>query len=67
MNDKDKEPVTIASIIAAVKKYEPSANTQLIQRAYDLAHAAHQGQTRVSGGIYYSSAACSADFDGASY
>ena len=52
MNDKDKEPVTIASIIAAVKKYEPRANTQLIQRAYDLAHAAHQGQTRVSGEEY---------------
>ena len=33
MNDKDKEPVTIEGIIAAVKKYEPKANTRLIRRA----------------------------------
>lgn len=52
MNDKDKEPVTIEGIIAAVKKYEPKANTRLIRRAYDLAKAAHKGQTRVSGEEY---------------
>ena len=52
MNDKDKAPVTIEGIIAAVKKYEPKANTRLIRRAYDLAKAAHKGQTRVSGEEY---------------
>ena len=52
MNDKDKAPVTIEGIILAVKKYEPKANTRLIRRAYDLAKAAHKGQTRVSGEEY---------------
>ena len=52
MNDNDKAPVTIEGIIAAVKKYEPKANTRLIRRAYDLAKAAHKGQTRVSGEEY---------------
>lgn len=52
MNDKDKAPVSIESIIAAVKEYEPNADTALIQRAYDLASAAHEGQTRVSGEAY---------------
>lgn len=52
MNDKDKAPVTIEGIIAAVKTYEPKANTRLIRRAYDLAKAAHKGQTRVSGEEY---------------
>lgn len=52
MNDKDKAPVTIEGIIVAVKKYEPKANTRLIRRAYDLAKAAHKGQTRVSGEEY---------------
>ncbi|MBE6073642.1 MAG: bifunctional (p)ppGpp synthetase/guanosine-3',5'-bis(diphosphate) 3'-pyrophosphohydrolase [Selenomonas ruminantium] len=52
MNDKDKAPVSIASIIAAVQAYEPNADTALIKRAYDLAAAAHEGQTRVSGEAY---------------
>ncbi|MCR5439698.1 GTP pyrophosphokinase [Selenomonas sp. WCT3] len=52
MNDKDKAPVTIESIIASVLTYEPKANTAMIQRAYDLAAAAHKGQTRVSGEDY---------------
>ena len=52
MNDKGKAPVTIESIIEKVKTYEPDADIQMIQRAYDLASAAHKGQTRVSGEEY---------------
>lgn len=52
MNDKDKAPVTIESIIASVQAYEPKADTEMIQRAYDLAADAHKGQTRVSGEEY---------------
>ncbi|TYZ24695.1 RelA/SpoT family protein [Selenomonas ruminis] len=52
MNDKDKAPVTIESILASVLAYEPKADTAMIQRAYDLAAAAHKGQTRVSGEEY---------------
>ena len=33
MNDKDKAPVTIESIIASVQAYEPKADTEMIQRA----------------------------------
>ena len=52
MNDKDKAPVTIESILEAVKAYEPRADIALIQKAYDLAASAHKGQVRVSGEEY---------------
>ncbi|MCI6172519.1 MAG: HD domain-containing protein, partial [Selenomonas bovis] len=52
MQSIDKEPVTIESIIEAVKSYQPKANIRLIQRAYELANAAHKGQKRVSGEEY---------------
>ena len=52
MNDKDKAPVTIDSIIAAVQGYEPRADIALIRKAYDLAVEAHKGQVRVSGEEY---------------
>ena len=47
MNDKDKEPVTIDTIIDNVRAYSPKANLELIRKAYELAHKAHEGQTRV--------------------
>ena len=52
MNDKGKKPVTIEGIIEAVKEYQPHADIDLIQRAYELAESAHRGQTRVSGEAY---------------
>ena len=45
-------PVTIGSILETVKSYQPNADTALIQKAYDLADAAHKGQKRVSGEDY---------------
>ena len=44
--------MTIDEIIAAVQKYQPNANVELIRKAYDLAHAAHAGQKRASGEEY---------------
>ena len=52
MNDKNKAPVTIESIISSVRSYQPKGNMNLIRRAYDLAKSAHEGQTRVSGEAY---------------
>ena len=52
MNDKDKAPVTIDSILQAVQSYEPKADVALIRKAYDLAMEAHKGQVRVSGEEY---------------
>ena len=52
MNDKDKEPVTIDTIIDNVRAYSPKAKLDLIRRAYEIAQKAHQGQTRVSGEAY---------------
>ena len=52
MNDKEKGPVTIEDIIKAFKEYQPYENPVLIRKAYDLAHAAHAGQKRVSGEEY---------------
>ena len=52
MNDRGSNAVTIDEIIAAVQKYQPNANVELIRKAYDLAHAAHAGQKRASGEEY---------------
>ncbi len=52
MNDKDREPVTIDTIVNAVKSYQPHADIRLIQRAYEVAEKAHKDQKRVSGEAY---------------
>lgn len=52
MNDKGKKPVTIESIIAAVKGYQSDADIDAIERAYIVAEEGHRGQTRVSGDPY---------------
>lgn len=52
MNDKNKKPVTIDSILAAVKNYDDEADLELIERAYLVAAEGHRGQTRVSGEPY---------------
>jgi len=44
--------VTINGIIEKVKKYNPSADTSLLQRAYELAARVHEGQKRLSGEPY---------------
>ena len=52
MNDKGKKPVTIDSILATVKNYQPDADLETIERAYLVAAEGHRGQTRVSGEEY---------------
>ena len=52
MNDKDREPVTIDTIVNAVKAYQPHADIDLIRRAYEVAEKAHKDQKRVSGEAY---------------
>lgn len=49
---KDNEPVTIENILNAVKGYSPTADLDLIQRAYQLAADAHKEQKRASGETY---------------
>ncbi len=44
--------VTIEDIINALLKYQPNADVDLVRRAYDLAHSAHEGQKRASGEEY---------------
>ncbi len=39
-------------LIALVKSYSPDSNTERIERAYEVAAAAHAGQTRASGEPY---------------
>lgn len=43
---------TIEDIIAAIECYQPEAPLELVQKAYDLANAAHKGQVRASGEEY---------------
>lgn len=52
MNDKDKKPVTIESILSAVKSYQPDADLATIERAYLVAKEGHKNQVRVSGEPY---------------
>ena len=44
--------MTIDRIIETIKKNNPDANTEQIQRAYDFAEKAHSGQTRLTGEEY---------------
>ena len=52
MNDKDKKPVTIETIINAVKNYQPDADINMIERAYLVAKEGHKDQVRASGEPY---------------
>ena len=36
-------------LIASIKKYHPSADISLIEKAYKVAYKAHEGQVRKSG------------------
>jgi GTP pyrophosphokinase len=44
--------LTIDGIVQKVQKYNPSANVELIRRAYAFAEAAHKDQKRLSGEAY---------------
>jgi GTP pyrophosphokinase len=43
----------VDEIIGRVRSYQPSADTDLIKRAYDFSFRAHQGQQRKSGDPYF--------------
>lgn len=47
-----KGTVTIKNILDGVRQPQPEADLELIQRAYELAEAAHAGQKRASGEEY---------------
>jgi guanosine-3',5'-bis(diphosphate) 3'-pyrophosphohydrolase len=42
-------PVTISTLLEKVRSYSPEGAEQRIAEAYNVAHAAHRGQTRKSG------------------
>jgi len=44
--------VDISVLTEKVQKYDPGADIELIKRAYELAHKAHEGQKRISGDPY---------------
>ncbi|WP_196592848.1 RelA/SpoT family protein [Pectinatus sottacetonis] len=52
MIDDNAVKITIDDIKNAVKEYQPNADISLIQKAYDLAYAAHFDQKRASGEHY---------------
>lgn len=51
MTESGKD-ITIESILDEVKSAQPDADTMIIQKAYELAREAHEGQRRVSGEAY---------------
>lgn len=52
MENKNDKMVTIDDIIQAILAYQNDAPVDLVRNAYELAHAAHQGQSRASGEEY---------------
>jgi len=50
--DTDKKEQTIESLIKKINTYDPQADIELVQLAYDYAAEAHKGQTRKSGEPY---------------
>lgn len=48
----EEKPLSIEMIIAALRKYQVTADTSLVLRAYELAKNAHGGQKRASGEEY---------------
>jgi len=52
MKETADQAITIDDIIQSVVRYQPDAQVDLIRKAYELAHAAHAGQTRISGEEY---------------
>jgi guanosine-3',5'-bis(diphosphate) 3'-pyrophosphohydrolase len=49
---KKENMPNIENIVAKIKCYQPDAPLTLLEKAYQLAHAAHEGQLRVSGEEY---------------
>ncbi|MCM0757255.1 bifunctional (p)ppGpp synthetase/guanosine-3',5'-bis(diphosphate) 3'-pyrophosphohydrolase [Sporomusa sphaeroides DSM 2875] len=43
---------TLENILAKIKVYQPDAPLPLVEKAYQMAHDAHEGQLRVSGDEY---------------
>ncbi len=52
MDDFTSPAVLYQELINSVKKYHPSADISMIQKAYKIAHDAHEGQCRKSGEPY---------------
>ena len=52
VHDPKADKPNIEDIIAKIKTYQPDAPLQLVTKAYQLAHSAHEGQLRVSGEDY---------------
>lgn len=48
----DSSPETIEELIDKVRSYNPNADFSILQKAYDLANSAHEGQVRRSGEPY---------------
>ena len=47
------EPLTFNEFIVLTKKHNPKANIKLIEKSYRFAAAAHQGQRRKSGEVFF--------------
>lgn len=52
MNKQENKMIGIDDITNALRGYQPDAPVDLVRKAYNLAHAAHQGQLRASGEEY---------------
>lgn len=58
MHDFTSPEVLYNELIASIKKYHPSTDITMIQKAYETAREAHKDQKRSPGNLHYSSFMC---------
>ena len=58
MHDFTSPEVLYNELIASIKKYHPSTDITMIQKAYETAREAHKDQKKVRGTLHYSSFMC---------
>ena len=61
MHDFTSPEVLYQELIKSVKKYHPSTDISMIEKAYKVASEAHKDQKRKSGEPYYHSSSLCAD------
>ena len=44
--------MNVGELVSRIREYNPSADAELVQRAYDFSAQVHRGQTRMSGEPY---------------
>lgn len=58
MSDFTSPEVLYQELITSVRKYHPSTDISMIQKAYEVAREAHKVRKKIRGALYHPSALC---------